>query len=308
MGLPALPRVRPVVTAFAAALALHAGVLAFLLAGGAAPGLPDGMRSPVVEVVTQERAAEMAGTAAEPPRPEAEEGSPPESRDDVPAARRPDPTTFDVVHLPTDSTAPPVVSSPASDTAVPAGNERAARKTVPETVEPPPEPRPRPRAQARADTGRKANRRSDGKARPGERRPASKADKPDAPADAASAASSVSRKASLGFGAGEDRMFPDSMRGALVGLLQRQVERCYVPPADAHRGIVLPVIGMRLERSGALVAKPRVVRAGLAPADASLAQAALKAVRQCAPYSIPARFAPYYDEWKDIAAEFEFGG
>lgn len=310
MGLPAVPRVPPVVPAFAAALALHVGVLAFLVSGGAAPGLPEGIRSPVVEVVSQEKAAEMTGSSVEPPRPLAEDGSPPASPDDAPVDRSPKPMTFDVVLYETaPDPLPQVVSSPASETVVPSGSERIADGPPQKPVAPPPEPGKPPKAQAKAtEAGRKSSRRSERTRKPGERRQASKAVVEDASAETAATPANARRVASLGAGGAEARVFPAAMRDSLVGLLQRQVERCYVPPADASRGVILPVIGLRLERNGTLVAQPRVVRSGRSGPDASLAQAALKAVRLCAPYAIPARFAPYYDEWKDIAAEFEFRG
>ena len=43
-----------------------------------------------------------------------------------------------------------------------------------------------------------------------------------------------------------------------------------------------------------------------APENLTIAQAALRAVRRCAPYKIPAQYVPFYNDWKAINAEFEF--
>ena len=96
------------------------------------------------------------------------------------------------------------------------------------------------------------------------------------------------------------------MRAAVAELLQRQVERCYVAPAGATARVVLPVLEIRLMRSGGLEAPPRIVRAGANAVDRALSQAALDAVRRCAPYRLPDRFVPFYEDWRMIHAEFEF--
>jgi hypothetical protein len=35
-------------------------------------------------------------------------------------------------------------------------------------------------------------------------------------------------------------------------------------------------------------------------------ESALRAVRTCSPFSIPAQFKPYYADWKDWAISFTF--
>ncbi|ACK85990.1 cell envelope integrity protein TolA [Methylorubrum extorquens] len=116
----------------------------------------------------------------------------------------------------------------------------------------------------------------------------------------------VQRTASLGTASGTAQRLSPSLRGALVGMLQQQIERCYSAPPGATQGVVLPMLDIRLNPDGSLTTEPRVMRAGNNSVDQSIAQAALRAVRRCAPFKIPAQYAPYYNDWKAINAEFEF--
>ncbi|WP_375457407.1 cell envelope integrity protein TolA [uncultured Methylobacterium sp.] len=116
----------------------------------------------------------------------------------------------------------------------------------------------------------------------------------------------VQRTAALGAATGNAQRLSPSLRDALVGLLQQQIERCYSAPPGAAQGVVLPVLDIRLNADGSLSNEPRVMRGGASSVDQSIAQAALRAVRRCAPYKIPAQYQPYYNDWKAINAEFEF--
>lgn len=116
----------------------------------------------------------------------------------------------------------------------------------------------------------------------------------------------VQKVAALGAASGSAQKLSPSLRDALVGMLQQQIERCYSAPPGAAQGVVLPVLDIRLNPDGSLSTEPRIMRGGASSVDQSIAQAALRAVRRCAPYHIPATYAPYYNDWKAINAEFEF--
>jgi colicin import membrane protein len=116
----------------------------------------------------------------------------------------------------------------------------------------------------------------------------------------------VNRTAALGTTTVTAQKLSPSLRDALVGLLQSQIERCYAaPPGAASASAVMPVLNIQFNADGTLGAEPRVVKAGPTPADRSIAEAAMRAVRRCAPYRVPAQFAPYYSDWKNITAQFE---
>ncbi len=116
----------------------------------------------------------------------------------------------------------------------------------------------------------------------------------------------VQRTASLGAATGTAQRLSPSLRDALIGMLTSQIERCYSAPPGAAQGVVLPMLDIRLNPDGSLSTEPRIMRGGANSVDQSIAQAALRAVRRCAPYKIPAQYAPYYNDWKAINAEFEF--
>jgi colicin import membrane protein len=77
------------------------------------------------------------------------------------------------------------------------------------------------------------------------------------------------------------------------------------PPGSATTPAEMPVLDVRFNADGTLAAEPKVQRAGSKPIDRAVADAALRAVRRCAPYRIPARFAPFYDDWKYWLIEFD---
>ena len=114
------------------------------------------------------------------------------------------------------------------------------------------------------------------------------------------------RTAARGASTGTSQRLSPSLRDALVGMLQQQIERCYSAPPGASQGVVLPMLDIHLSPDGSLTTEPRILRGGASAVDQSIAQAALRAVRRCAPYKIPAQYAPYYNDWKAINAEFEF--
>jgi colicin import membrane protein len=115
----------------------------------------------------------------------------------------------------------------------------------------------------------------------------------------------VQRVASLGAVSGTSPRLNPSQRDALIGMLQSQIERCYSAPPGASQGVVLPMLDIRLNQDGSLTTEPRIVRAGGSSVDRSIAEAAVRAVRRCAPYRIPAQYTAFYNDWKAINAEFE---
>ncbi|MGO4704973.1 cell envelope integrity protein TolA [Microvirga sp. 2MCAF38] len=120
------------------------------------------------------------------------------------------------------------------------------------------------------------------------------------------AGAEVNKMASLGMATGSAAKLNPSMRDALGGILKEQMEKCYQPPVGATGSQVsLPILDVRFNPDGSLSAEPQIIRAGPAALDKTIAEAALRAVRRCAPYKIPTKFAPFYDDWKFWNIEFE---
>jgi colicin import membrane protein len=121
-----------------------------------------------------------------------------------------------------------------------------------------------------------------------------------------SAGREVQRTASLGTATAAGAKLSPSLRSQLIGLLQDQMQKCYSPPIGASTGAsTLPLLDIRLNNDGSLMSEPRVVRAGNSAGERAIADAALRAVRRCAPYRVPAAFVPYFNDWKILNVEFE---
>lgn len=122
-----------------------------------------------------------------------------------------------------------------------------------------------------------------------------------------SSAPQVNRTASLGTERGASQKLSPSMRAQLVGIIQDQLLRCWnVPIGLANaKGAVVPSVRMKLNTDGSLVGQPSVINTSSDPLFRVAADSALTATRRCAPLRIPAQFAAYYDDWRDVVVNFD---
>jgi colicin import membrane protein len=115
----------------------------------------------------------------------------------------------------------------------------------------------------------------------------------------------VQRTAALGTATGNAQRLNPSQLGALKALLQDQIRNNYLEvPGSKNDAVTIPVLQIRLNRDGSLAAEPRLLRVGPKPIDRAVAEAALRAVRRSAPFRIPAQYAPFYEDWKELNPEF----
>lgn len=122
-----------------------------------------------------------------------------------------------------------------------------------------------------------------------------------------STAREVTRTASLGSATSNAPRLNPSLRGQLMGIIQDQLQRCWdVPIAlqSAPRPVV-PSVRMRLNEDGSLASEPVVLNNSGDPLFRVAADSATRATRRCAPLRIPAQFAPYYQDWKDVVVNFD---
>lgn len=127
----------------------------------------------------------------------------------------------------------------------------------------------------------------------------------EAPQASGSTGREVNRVASLGSPTANAARMNPAMMGEIRDLLQRRIEECYSPPPGVvGRKVVNPFVSVTLAADGTLTGQPRITRAGPTPLDQAIAGAALRAVQRCAPFRIPAKFAPFYAEWKSLSVEF----
>ncbi|WP_457091316.1 cell envelope integrity protein TolA [Microvirga sp. P5_D2] len=118
--------------------------------------------------------------------------------------------------------------------------------------------------------------------------------------------SEAQKTASLGTATGTAAKLSPSMRDGLIGLLQDQMRQCYTVPISASGGEVTPpLIDIKLSADGSLAAQPSIVTSGNSSTDRAVADAALRAVRRCAPYKIPATYTPYFNDWKHLNVGFD---
>ena len=76
----------------------------------------------------------------------------------------------------------------------------------------------------------------------------------------------------------------------------------------AHRSaaaLALPSIRVALRQDGTLAGQPAVVNTSNDPLFRVAAESALTATRRCTPLRIPAQFAPFYNDWRDVVVNFD---
>jgi colicin import membrane protein len=116
----------------------------------------------------------------------------------------------------------------------------------------------------------------------------------------------VQKTASLGTATGSAAKLTPSLRDALIGLLVSQIERCYSAPIAASGGqVTAPILDIRLNQDGSLSTDPRILQAGSSSTDRAVADAAIRAIRKCRQFEIPAKFVPYYADWKVLNVQFD---
>ena len=66
-----------------------------------------------------------------------------------------------------------------------------------------------------------------------------------------------------------------------------------------------PILDIRLNQDGSLSTEPRILQAGSSSTDRAVADAAVRAIRRCRQFEIPAKFVPYYADWKILNVQFD---
>jgi outer membrane biosynthesis protein TonB len=128
----------------------------------------------------------------------------------------------------------------------------------------------------------------------------------DKPQATGSTGREVQRQASLGTQAGRAQKLSLSDRDALVGIIRDQLAGCWFLPAAAENArTAVPRVRLQLNPDGTLATQPVVLNASGDPVFRAIADSAVRAARKCAPFQIPGRFAPYYDDWKSWVVEFD---
>jgi hypothetical protein len=81
--------------------------------------------------------------------------------------------------------------------------------------------------------------------------------------------------------------------------LQRQVLSCWSPPGVNVSAVT---VGFTLNRDGSLAGEPTVVKAAQGAQSQAVVESALRAVRDCAPFKLP---AASYESWREVEVHFD---
>jgi hypothetical protein len=88
-----------------------------------------------------------------------------------------------------------------------------------------------------------------------------------------------------------------------IDALRRQIAQCWNPPVGVlEAGRLVVRIGLELNQDGSLSGPPHVLSSSSDPVFNVAAEAAMRAVNRCQPYSLPAE---KYDVWRQIHVNFD---
>ncbi len=114
----------------------------------------------------------------------------------------------------------------------------------------------------------------------------------------------LSKTASRGATTGNAPKMSPTQSDALDGLLADQFKQCWSYLGLDH-GHYIPEIKVSYAEDGSLQSEPQLLNRPSDPNARSLAESALRAVRQCNPLHIPAQFSPFYDQWRSRILRFD---
>ena len=127
------------------------------------------------------------------------------------------------------------------------------------------------------------------------------------PQKTASIATETSKSSAAGTASGTAAKLSLSQIDQLKGIILKQLEQCWNQAGLIGSPNALhPVIRWSLREDGSLDGVPSAAEPATDPAMRAVQESALRAVRTCSPFSIPAQFKPYYADWKDWAISFTF--
>jgi colicin import membrane protein len=102
---------------------------------------------------------------------------------------------------------------------------------------------------------------------------------------------------------GTDTVLSAREQDLLRGMLKSQIAPCWRLPGGGG-GTETPIVELRwrLNRDGSLQGEPQITRRGSGPYGGLANEAAIRAVKSCQPFQLP---ADKYQSWKDVIWEFD---
>ncbi|MGL4635156.1 MAG: cell envelope integrity protein TolA [Beijerinckiaceae bacterium] len=126
----------------------------------------------------------------------------------------------------------------------------------------------------------------------------------EAPANSGNTGQQVSRTPAAGAPTATGQRLNPSDRAALVSMIRDQINPCWNNPVSS-RPPVLPLVRVALNPDGSLGGTPVLINSSGDPSFRALADSGMRAIRQCAPFRIPARFAATYGDWRSIVVQLD---
>jgi colicin import membrane protein len=121
----------------------------------------------------------------------------------------------------------------------------------------------------------------------------------------ASSGPELQQLASLGAPTASAAKMSPSLWDQLDGLLQDQYKRCWTFVGLGGQKKYVPEIRVQYAENGSLAQMPELLNPPSDPNLKALADSALRAVRRCDPLRIPARYQPYFEQWKGRIVRFD---
>jgi hypothetical protein len=111
--------------------------------------------------------------------------------------------------------------------------------------------------------------------------------------------------ASLGSPTASASQLSPTLLAQMEGWFQDQFQGCWTQPITVPSGQkYVPMVRVPLNVDGSLAGEPTLINPPSDPAWRPLAESAVRAIRKCDPLPVPARFKPYYAEWRGRIVRF----
>lgn len=120
----------------------------------------------------------------------------------------------------------------------------------------------------------------------------------EAPSSTGSTGAAVNNRSTAGTTQATGSKLSPSDRMQLIGILTEQMNRCINYSGSAPK--TGPQITFTLGRDGAIVSQVQLANRSGEPNFVPFAEASMRALRNCQPYRIPARFMDTYEDWKNV--------
>lgn len=120
----------------------------------------------------------------------------------------------------------------------------------------------------------------------------------EAPSSTGSTGAAVNPRSTAGTTQATGNKLSPSDRMQLIGILTEQMNRCINYSGSAPK--TGPQITFTLGRDGAIVSQVQIANRSGEPNFVPFAEASMRALRNCQPYRIPARFMDTYEDWKNV--------